>query len=238
MWKIHLAVVGLLLAAGPCLAQSVPKNCKYGFEPGGGTARCADPDDPNSYLYYESQKIPSTVLSGRPYYAYADVPTIDAKGRPVADQSGKQQKDGVCVVWQKGWERTTLYVPLEVEGVMRWYTGFGYKIDLRRGVVVFDDFAAPMVADKPDGSRKRVGPDESVANLKVTAPLTTQRPSGCTDRWVKIWTEHQEVVSHGFPAVEPPPGHGSVPSSTRSPTGRCWYFQREVWGPYGFVTCQ
>ena len=92
MWKIHLAVVGLLLAAGPCLAQSVPKNCKYGFEPGGGTARCADPDDPNSYLYSESQKIPSTVLSGRPYYAYADVPTIDAKGRPVADQSANNRR--------------------------------------------------------------------------------------------------------------------------------------------------
>jgi hypothetical protein len=26
--------------------------------------------------------------------------------------------------------------------------------------------------------------------------------------------------------------------STRSPSGRCWSFQREVWGPYGFVTCQ
>ena len=28
------------------------------------------------------------------------------------------------------------------------------------------------------------------------------------------------------------------PQSTRSPTGRCQYFQREVWGPYGFVTCR
>jgi hypothetical protein len=28
------------------------------------------------------------------------------------------------------------------------------------------------------------------------------------------------------------------PRSTRSPTGRCQYFQREVWGPYGFVTCK
>ena len=124
------------------MAQSIPKNCKYGFEPGGGAARCADPNDPNSYLNYESQVIPSTVVPGRTYYAHADVPTIDAKGNAVADQSGKQQKDGVCVVWQKGWERTTLYVPLEVEGVLRWYTGFGYKIDLQRGVVVFDEFAA------------------------------------------------------------------------------------------------
>jgi hypothetical protein len=242
MTKSLIAVVaasatsaGLLVAAISSFAQQVPTNCKYGLEPGGGAAHCADPADPSSYLYYRSQKT-SAIVRGQSYYAYADVPTVDAKSKPVADQSGRQQKEGVCVVWQKGWELTTLYVPLEAEGVLRWYTGFGYKIDLQHGVAIFDEFAAPWIEDRADGNRKRVGPDQPVPDLKITAPLTTQRPPGCSDRWVKIWKQHQEIASHGYPAIAPPPG--SSPNSTRSPSGRCWYFQRGVWGPYGFVTCQ
>ena len=49
-----LLLTGALLLAVPAFAQTPPgwqpSNCKYGLEPGGGPMRCANPNDPNSYL--------------------------------------------------------------------------------------------------------------------------------------------------------------------------------------------
>jgi hypothetical protein len=62
--------------------------------------------------------MPGTV-EAQPFYAFASVPAIDGKGRPVSDpRTGQQVVDRVCVVWQAGWDTSEGYVQLEVERVM------------------------------------------------------------------------------------------------------------------------
>lgn len=147
------------------------------------------------------------------YYAYARVPTLDYQRQHVVDQTGQQAFDGVCAVWEPGWETSVDYVPLEAENVMRWYTGLGYAIDASSKTVTFKSFSAPMVADK-DGARRRIGPDQMVPNFSVTAPLTTVRPAGCSDNWVKVWTQNEYVATHGYPPSVGPPSGQSAPAES------------------------
>ena len=44
--------------SGPVRAASAaePPNCPHGLEPGGGPMRCADPNDPNSYLFKKANQ--------------------------------------------------------------------------------------------------------------------------------------------------------------------------------------
>jgi len=81
--------------------------------------------------------IAGPAAAGQLYYAYAEVPTLDGKGHPVADRNGKQAIEGVCLVWQAGWDDSLGYVRLEVESVFRWYTGLGYHIDTKARTATF-----------------------------------------------------------------------------------------------------
>jgi hypothetical protein len=119
------------------------------------------------------------------YYAYAEIQTVDDKGRPIADRNGKQAIEGVCLVWEPGWSTSKNYMQLEVAGVFRWYTGWGYRVDPNAKTATFEHFSAPMVEDRPDGSRHRIRAGSNGSEL--TASLTTVRPSGCTDRWLATW---------------------------------------------------
>jgi hypothetical protein len=114
------------------------------------------------------------------------------------------------VAWQPGWQTSVNYVQLEVENVMRWYTGVGYDINVPAKTVTFTRFSAPWVEDK-DGARRRIGPDQMVPDFSVTVPLTTIRPAGCSDRWVKVWTDEEAAWN----PPSPPPGYagggGNVP---------------------------
>jgi hypothetical protein len=63
------SVIALLIAAGVYKNHSsqnygtvraasswAPPNCPHGLEPGGGAMRCADPNDPSSYLYKKNKQ--------------------------------------------------------------------------------------------------------------------------------------------------------------------------------------
>jgi hypothetical protein len=130
------------------------------------------------------------------FYAYTSVPTLDGKGQRVKDRDGSPGTEGICLVWQRGWETSQDYVQVEVENVTRWYTGFGYHIS--GAAVTFDGFAAPMVEDHRPGVRRRIGPDEMVPNLSVTVPLSRARPPGCTDRWASMWAEQADALRQTF----------------------------------------
>ena len=82
-----------------------------------------------------------------------------------------------------------------------------------------------------DQNRKPIGVSDRIPeNAEVPLYDAPQPQWPCTkQQWVSIMTPPQ------ISAV--PPGY-RAPDITRSPSGRCWYFQREVWGPYGFKTCQ
>jgi len=57
--RTALVVLGSLLIASTAAAQAPnwqPPACKYGLEPGMGPLRCADPNDPNSYLNRQSER--------------------------------------------------------------------------------------------------------------------------------------------------------------------------------------
>jgi hypothetical protein len=123
------------------------------------------------------------------------------------------------LVWEPGWDTSRSYIQLEAAGVFRWYTGLGYRVDTTAMTATFEDFSAPMVADRPDGSRRRIGPDQMVPNLRVTASLTTVRPAGCTDRWVATW---KAQASTGIVAIPRRPGRsssGGIPRPYKDP--RC-----------------
>lgn len=54
-------------------------NCPYGLEPGDGPMHCADPNDPNSYLYKKNQQQtqPKPAQPAKPQTKKADVYSID-----------------------------------------------------------------------------------------------------------------------------------------------------------------
>jgi hypothetical protein len=57
--KLVAIVLAFSVLAAANFAQGTPTgvpHCKYGLEPGEGAARCADPNDPNSYLYKRRQQ--------------------------------------------------------------------------------------------------------------------------------------------------------------------------------------
>ena len=92
---VATAALGLLIAAAaykdapryiridisPVTTASAaePPNCPHGLEPGGGPMRCADPNDPNSYLNKKPAK-PQTKTTGY---------TISADGKEIITPDGK-----------------------------------------------------------------------------------------------------------------------------------------------------
>jgi hypothetical protein len=84
-----------------------------------------------------------------------------------------------------------------------------------------------------DQNKKPVGVSDPIPqSAEVPLCEAPQRNWPCTEKqWSSIRTAPKVTAV--------PPGYSNgagVSNSTRSPSGRCSYFQREVWGPYAFVT--
>jgi hypothetical protein len=84
---------------------------------------------------------------------------------------------------------------------------------------------------RPDADNKPAGVGDMVQADAVVPLFETPQPKWpCSEKqWASIMTP---------PKVTSVAPDFRVPDLTRSPSGRCWYFQREVFGPYGFVTCR
>jgi hypothetical protein len=93
--------VGSTGQLAPTVASGwTPPQCQYGYEPGGGPIRCANPNDPNSYLYKKAHA-PQPKAGGSGYTISPDgKEIITADGRHYARRPdwmpSPQQDPGFC----------------------------------------------------------------------------------------------------------------------------------------------